>query len=133
LYCHYFGGVLIGDKVNMNDRMPLARVVGRAIAHRRTMANLTQEQVAERLDIGQEAISRMERGVSIPTVVRLAELADIYECKLEQLLTETSDREDDQAKAILTIVGRLSGADRRLLIEWLTVFADRLLQSSRSG
>lgn len=119
--------------MNENDRMPLARVVGRAIAYRRTMANLTQEQVAERLGIGQEAISRMERGVAIPTVVRLAELADIYECKLEQLVTETSDREDDQAKAILTIVGRLSGADRRLLIEWLTVFADRLLRSSRSG
>lgn len=114
----------------MDDRMPLAKAVGRAIAHRRMMANLTQEQVAEKLGVGQEAISRMERGICIPTVVRLAELADIYKCKLEQLVTEISDREDDQAKAILTIIGGLSSTDRRLLIEWLTLFANRLLRSS---
>lgn len=118
------------NEVNKNDPTPLATVVGKAIAYRRVMANLTQEDVAERLGIGQEAISRMERGVASPTVARLANLADIYKCDLSQLLSEASDREDDQAKVISAIIGRLPGADRLLLIEWLKVFADRLLPSS---
>ncbi|WP_243856829.1 helix-turn-helix transcriptional regulator [Paraburkholderia sp. BL6665CI2N2] len=118
--------------MSTDNPTPLSRSLGKAIAKRRSIANLTQEQVAERLGIGQEAISRMERGVAIPTVARLAELADVYECNLDQLLTEASDREDDQAKAILAIVGRLSNADRLLLIEWLKVFANRLLPSPTS-
>jgi transcriptional regulator with XRE-family HTH domain len=59
------------------------------------IANLTQEQIAEKPGVGQEAISRMERGIAIPTVARLAELADVYKRNLDQLLTEVSDREDD--------------------------------------
>jgi transcriptional regulator with XRE-family HTH domain len=117
------------NEVNKNDQTPLATVVGKAIAYRRVMANLTQEDVAERLGIGQEAISRMERGVASPTVARLADLADIYKCDLSQLLSEASDRKDDQAKVISAIIGRLPSADRLLLIEWLKVFADRLLRS----
>lgn len=118
--------------MSTDNPTPLSKAIGKAIANRRTIASLTQEQVAEKLGIGQEAISRMERGVAIPTVARLAELADVYKCNLDQLLTEASDREDDQAKAILAIVGRLSNADRLLLIEWLKVFANRLLPSATS-
>jgi transcriptional regulator with XRE-family HTH domain len=119
------------NEVNKVDQTPLATTVGKAIANRRVLANLTQEQVAEKLGIGQEAISRMERGVASPTVARLAELADIYRCDLGQLLSEASDREDDQAKVISAIIGRLPSADRLLLIEWMKVFADRLLSSPK--
>jgi transcriptional regulator with XRE-family HTH domain len=119
------------NEVNKVDQTPLAMSVGKAIANRRVLANLTQEQVAEKLGIGQEAISRMERGVASPTVTRLAELADIYKCDLSQLLTEASDREDDQAKIISAIIGRLPSNDRLLLIEWLKVFADRFLSPHR--
>jgi len=117
--------------VHQEEQTPLSKSVGKAIANRRVLANLTQEQVAEKLGIGQEAISRMERGVASPTVTRLAELADIYKCDLSQLLTEASDREDDQAKIISAIIGRLPSNDRLLLIEWLKAFADRLLSASR--
>jgi DNA-binding XRE family transcriptional regulator len=53
----------------------LALSVGKAIAARRQDAGLTQEQVAEQLKIGNEAVSRMERGLVMPTVARLLELA----------------------------------------------------------
>lgn len=49
----------------------LAKSVGKAIGRQRQQAGLTQEQVAEHLDIGMEAVSRMERGLVVPTVVRL--------------------------------------------------------------
>lgn len=95
----------------------LAMMVGRAIAKQRLASNLTQEAVAERLGIGLEAVSRMERGVVIPTVVRLFELADIFECDAADLLTEASSRSSDQASHLNRLLSRLSAADRTLLLE----------------
>ncbi|WP_199272468.1 helix-turn-helix domain-containing protein [Paraburkholderia acidisoli] len=104
----------------------VARTIGKAIARRRTIAGLTQEQVAERLGVGQEAVSRMERGVASLTVARLATLAEIYQCNIAQLVTESAEREDDQARALSAVLSRLPHADRALLIEWMNVFAARL-------
>ncbi|MCE9864139.1 helix-turn-helix domain-containing protein, partial [Aeromonas caviae] len=39
----------------------LAKNVGKAIGRQRNQAGFTQEQVAEHLNIGMEAVSRMER------------------------------------------------------------------------
>ena len=58
----------------------LAKSVGKAIGRQRHQAGLTQDQVAEHLKIGMEAVSRMERGLVVPTVVRLAELAQLFGC-----------------------------------------------------
>lgn len=108
-----------------NNEKAVARTIGKAIARRRTMAGLTQEEVAERLGLGQEAVSRMERGVASLTVARLATLAEIYRCNVAQLVTESSEREDDQARALSAVLSRLPHADRELLIEWMNVFAAR--------
>lgn len=104
----------------------LAVMVGRAIAKQRVACNLTQEVVAERLGIGLEAVSRMERGVVIPTVVRLFELADIFECDAADLLTEASSRYSDQASHLSRLLSRLSTADRTLLLEVFERLSTRL-------
>ena len=70
----------------------LARSIGQAIAHRRSLAELTQEEVAEKLGLGNEAVSRLERGKATLSVVRLMELAELFGCEAADLLTETSVR-----------------------------------------
>ncbi len=77
-----------------------AELIGKSIAKRRLAANLTQDQVAEKLGIGYEAVSRIERGKSIPTVIRLVELAEVFGCGVHELLTESSNRPNDQAEQI---------------------------------
>ncbi|CAJ2963853.1 putative DNA-binding protein [Burkholderia pseudomallei] len=104
----------------------LAVVVGRAIAKQRMACNLTQENVAERLGIGLEAVSRMERGVVIPTVMRLFELADIFQCDAADLLTEASSRSSDQASHLNRLLSRLSIADRTMLLEVFERLSARL-------
>ncbi|KVS10280.1 helix-turn-helix domain-containing protein [Burkholderia vietnamiensis] len=95
----------------------LAVAVGKAIAKQRIASGLTQEDVAEQLGIGLEAVSRMERGVVIPTVVRLFELADIFACDAADLLTDASSRSSDQASHLNRLLSRLSTSDRTLLLE----------------
>ena len=104
----------------------LAVAVGRAIAKQRVTSGLTQEQVAERLGIGLEAVSRMERGTVIPTVVRLIELADIFACDAADLLTEASSRSSDQASHLDRLMSRLSTADRTMLLEVFERLSTRL-------
>ena len=104
----------------------LAGVVGRAIARHRVAANLTQEQVAERLGIGNEAVSRMERGVVMPTVQRLVELADIFGCDASELLTEASTRSSDQAIHLASLLTKVSGPDRAMIVSMVETLTNRL-------
>ncbi|WP_175907993.1 helix-turn-helix domain-containing protein [Burkholderia seminalis] len=104
----------------------LAAAVGRTIAKQRVASGLTQEQVAEELGVGLEAVSRMERGVVIPTVVRLFELANIFECDAADLLTEASSRSSDQANHLNGLLSRLSSTDRAMLLEVFERLSTRL-------
>lgn len=104
----------------------LAVAVGRAIAKQRIASGLTQEDVAEQLSVGLEAVSRMERGVVIPTVVRLFELADIFACDAADLLTEASSRSSDQASHLNRLLSRLSTGDRTMLLEVFERLSTRL-------
>ncbi|PXW25452.1 helix-turn-helix domain-containing protein [Paraburkholderia caballeronis] len=108
------------------EAQALAETVGRTIARKRVEAGLTQEQVAEQLSLGREAVARVERGTAIPTVVRLAELAELFGCATEELLTGASTRADDQALAIARSLRGLSQKDRQMLVDWVETFAQRL-------
>ena len=64
--------------MSKTESKQLAELVGQAIARQRLRCQLSQEQIAERLGIGSEAVSRIERGVVMPNVERLVELATIF-------------------------------------------------------
>ncbi|MDM5074978.1 helix-turn-helix domain-containing protein [Aeromonas media] len=104
----------------------LAKRVGKTVARQRQLAGLTQEQVAEYLGIGMAAISRMERGLVVPTIVRLAELAELFGCELADLLRETSNRPTEQSIVLSQQLARLDDADRTLLLETVERLVARL-------
>lgn len=104
----------------------LAKVIGSAIAKRRKLAGLTQEEVAENLDIGGEAVSRIERGIVIPTVARLVRFAEVFDCPIEELLVESSDRSDDQGRVIASLIARLSSEERASVVEIVRSISEML-------
>lgn len=108
------------------DQKFLAGAVGRAIAKQRTRSGLTQEEVAERLGIGNEAVSRIERGVVVPNIERLVAFAIIFGCEVAELLTEASPRPDDQATRISQLLTPLSHDDRQLILGLVERLAERL-------
>ncbi|MDR2880783.1 MAG: helix-turn-helix domain-containing protein [Azoarcus sp.] len=107
-------------------RRELAKLVGRTIARRRLRGRLTQEEVAERLQIGSEAVSRIERGVVIPNVAHLLEFASAFGCEAAELLTEASSRPSDQAAHISRLLTSMSDSDRQLVMEILERLSERL-------
>lgn len=68
------------------------------------------------MNVSNDAISRMERGKTVPTVLRLLELADIFQCEVADLLTESSRRSLDQAIMLDKLLSSLSSDDRLQLL-----------------
>ncbi|AIK17100.1 helix-turn-helix domain-containing protein [Glaesserella parasuis] len=94
----------------------LIQTIGQAIAKYRQASGLTQAQLAEILGISNDAVSRMERGKTIPTVLRLLELSEIFHCEVADLVTETSNRSIDQAKVIEKLLQQLDSQQRSELV-----------------
>ena len=83
-------------------------------------------EVAEKLNIGYEAVSRMERGIVMPTVERLVELAEIFGCEAADLLTQSSNRIEDQSAQIKSLLSILEDSDRVFLLDLITKLVERL-------
>ncbi|AVQ86882.1 transcriptional regulator [Plesiomonas shigelloides] len=110
------------------NQKELAKAIGRSIARQRRRRELTQEDVAEKLQIGLEAVSRMERGIVVPTIIRLAELAQIFECELSELLQEVSPRPQEQAMRLTLLLDQLDTSDRQWVLETLEGLIQRLVR-----
>lgn len=61
---------------------------------------LTQADVAERLGISRQAVSRWEIGVAVPTVEKLKELSELYGVSLDYLMPSDSDIPDAGSQMI---------------------------------
>ena len=60
--------------------------IGKFIAESRKKQNLTQSQLAEKLDITDKAISKWETGNSMPDTSIMIELCDILKISVYELL-----------------------------------------------
>lgn len=107
-----------------------AKRLGRALAKQRSAVSLTQEQVAERIGVEQETISRFERGATIPPLLRLIDLADLYNVPLDMLVRAGSARVLDQANDITVSLKKLPEEDREWVHNWAVEMCDRLASRS---
>jgi transcriptional regulator with XRE-family HTH domain len=95
----------------------LAKGLGKAIAKRRVLCGLTQEEVGERLELGTEQVSRIERGAAFPTVRRLVEFAEVFGCSVDTLLTGGSDLPQDHGIVFQRTLSKLTNKkDREFVI-----------------
>lgn len=98
------------------EDIELAQVIGRVVARRRIERGFSQEFVAEKLGMGYEAISRLERGTILPTVPKLIRIAEILDCAIEELIVETSHRPTDQGLLIANQIRELPEKDRVFIV-----------------
>lgn len=113
-------------KNSERQKPQLHHMIGKAIAKYRKAAGLSQNQLAEALDLGNEAISRIERGIVIPTVERLIKMAEIFDCPVSKLLTETSNRPTDEAIYLQSLLATVNKEDKQMLMEVIEKLATRL-------
>lgn len=60
--------------------------VGENIKKFRLEQNLTQEELAKKLNVSRPLITQFERGTRTPTILLSKEIATVLDCKIEDLL-----------------------------------------------
>ena len=72
----------------MEKEEKLRRNLANNLIHYRKESNLTQLQLAEKLNYSDKAISKWERAESVPDIYILNTLAELYSCSVDDLLSE---------------------------------------------
>ena len=67
---------------------------GKYIAEKRKLQNMTQAQLAEKLGVSDRAVSKWERGLSMPDVSKYEELCEVLEVSLNELFAGEDLDED---------------------------------------
>jgi transcriptional regulator with XRE-family HTH domain len=74
--------------------------IGKFVAERRKDVNLTQAQLAEKLNITDRAVSKWERGKSMPDSSVMLELCDILKITVNDLLNGEVVTVDNYSKEL---------------------------------
>lgn len=81
--------------------------IGKTISTLRKEKNMTQSEVADKLGVSYQAVSKWERDESLPDITLLPEIADLFGITIDQLLRgglEMNDQEIVHAKEIVESV-----------------------------
>ncbi len=73
--------------------MPTREIIAANISALRRAAKLTQAELAEKLNYSDKAVSKWERGDSIPDVLVLAEIAALFSVTVDYFLKEHTEGE----------------------------------------
>lgn len=74
----------------MSEREPdYKKIIANNITELRKSFSLTQAELAERLNYSDKAVSKWERGESIPDVIIIKRIADVFGVTVDYLLEET--------------------------------------------
>ncbi len=69
----------------------MKRTLGEKINSLRKQRNMTQDELAEKMGVSSQAVSKWEKGLSIPDIPILIELSDFFHITLDDLLKEKED------------------------------------------
>ena len=125
-YQLFFKATDMGDTAGA--RQQLGRRLGRQIAERRKGLGWTQDQLAERLGVDTETISRFERGVTVPALLTIDKLAGILKTSVADLLSEVSVCPTDQAIRISAWLESLPPEDGEFVIAQVKALCDHMRQ-----
>jgi transcriptional regulator with XRE-family HTH domain len=103
----------------------LSARLGNNLASARKDVGLTQDQLAERLGVDTETISRFERGVTTPSLATLEELAQKVGLTMAVLLDEDTPAPPDDLRVIATQMAGLKRRERVFLMELIKLYCQQ--------
>ena len=104
----------------MNDEM-LKKQIGSNIASYRKRLNMTQVGLAEKLNYSDKAVSKWERGESVPDVLTMAQMAELFGVSVNELMVDPN-RLPDNPGAVERVMGKAvektlkRKADKRIIL-----------------
>jgi len=98
--------------------------IGKFLKQLRTEKNLTQEQLAESLNVSRRTVSRWETGFNLPDLDILVIMSDFYQVDLRELLDgeRRNERMDEELKDTVMKVAEYSNDEKRRASKVVLVF-----------
>lgn len=103
--------------LNMSNEATLNKIIGVGIKRRREVTGYTQQMIAERLELGTAAYARHEQGTAEASITRLADMAGIFDCGLDEFILDANTCIEDQAQGILLALEDVSVYDHENVIQ----------------
>ncbi|MBQ8768739.1 MAG: helix-turn-helix transcriptional regulator [Oscillospiraceae bacterium] len=88
------------------DTEKLKYIIGKNIAAYRKRCNLTQAELADKLNYSDKAVSKWERGESTPDIITLAQLAEQFGITVNELIQDP-DALPEHAGAVQQAMGKV--------------------------
>lgn len=89
--------------------------VGKKIYQLRKLSGMTQEQLAEKLNISRQTLSKWENGTSMPDVESVVGLSMLFQTSLDELLLEGNDHAGEKKTQItLEDMMRINARNRKM-------------------
>lgn len=98
--------------------------IGKFLKQLRTEKNLTQEQLAESLNVSRRTVSRWETGFNLPDLDILVIMSDFYQVDLRELLEgeRRNEKMDEKMRDTVMKVAEYSNEEKRRASRIVLVF-----------
>lgn len=116
-----------------NQGSKLGITLGANISERRKKLGWTQAELAERIGVDTETVSRFERGSNLPSLQRLEKIADTLKLPLYRLVAASSPRADDQAFILDEWISELAPKDREFALSTLKQLCVHLASATKKA
>ncbi len=100
--------------------------LGKNIYYYRKKKKLTQEELAEHMDLSVGFISQLERGIAKPSIDTLADICDVLECPVGAILEYSSYKNSPFLLELLEIFEALPKKDQRLFYYMIKDYKEHL-------
>jgi len=111
--------------VSRKNKEPLAVIVGANITAKRKRMGLNQAQLAERIGIGPDSLSRIESGVTAPKFQTLEKLAQVLECPVAELFLSAGEEE--------AIDFSQNYGDSEIALSEIIIMAEKIIRVAKAG
>lgn len=111
---------------SVESKLPVR--LGRNLAARRKEMSLTQAQVADRLGVDTETVSRFERGKNVPSLLTLEQLAHVLASTCADLLNEVAPKPSSNALILDAWLAGLNNRDAAFAKNVLKACCDHLAE-----
>ncbi len=98
--------------------------IGANIAFYRKQAGLTQAQVAKNLEIEPSTVSRIENGLISPTITKLYQFSELFNCPMSDLLSFPEDRQRSDILRVIHFLRSASDERREALVNALEILSN---------
>ena len=106
--------------------------LGEKIQQLRKASGLSQDQLAEQLDVSRQSISKWELNDAVPDVKRLIRLSELFDVSIDELLKENQQSKilnNGESKGTTTLIdiAKLNLAHKQITIGFITVIVGLIM------